>query len=111
MARRTGPPPSGRWRTTMSESVSWSPPPLIRNAWLRYALYFGALIYLLLAFGTLHLNWSRLAQGVERGWAFVSAFGRPDFVSHWREIFEGFVESLTMTVVATVAGIAISLPV
>ncbi len=91
--------------------AAWSPPPLIPNPWLRYGLYLGAAIYLALALGTLHLNWARLAQGLDRGWAFVSAFGRPNFVSHWQEIFEGFVESLTMTAVATAAGVAISLPV
>jgi phosphonate transport system permease protein len=95
----------------MSDTASWSPPPLIRDPWLRYGLYAAAAIYLVLAIGTLHLNWARLAQGLDRGWAFVSAFGRPNFTSHWREIFEGFVESLTMTAVATVAGVALSLPV
>ncbi len=89
----------------------WSPPPVIQNPWLRYGLYIGATIYLALALGTLHLNWGRLAQGLDRGWAFVSAFGHPDIAKHYREILEGFVESLTMTVVATVAGVAISLPV
>jgi phosphonate transport system permease protein len=95
----------------MTEARSWSPPKLIRDPWLRYGLYIGAAIYLTLAVGTLHLNWARLAQGLDRGWAFVSAFGRPDFASHGQEILEGFVESLTMTAVATAAGIAISLPI
>ncbi len=92
-------------------SETWSPPPAIRNPWLRYGLYLGAAVYLSLALGTLHLNWARLAEGLDRGWAFVSAFGHPDISKHWREIWEGFVESLTMTVVATALGILISLPV
>ena len=90
---------------------TWSPPPLIRNPWLRYGLYLGAAIYLTLALGSVHINWARLSQGLDRGWAFVSAFGRPNFSRHWQEIFEGLVESLTMTAVATAAGVAISLPV
>jgi phosphonate transport system permease protein len=95
----------------MSDSPSWSPPPLIRDPWVRYGLYLGAAVYLTLALGTLHLNWARLAQGLDRGWAFVSAFGHPNIRSHWQEIFEGFVESLTMTAVATAAGVAVSLPI
>ncbi len=95
----------------MSDSTSWSPPPAIRNPWLRYGLYIGGALCLSLALGTLHLNWARLAEGLDRGWAFVSAFGHPDISRHWREIYEGFVESLTMTAVATALGIAISLPV
>jgi phosphonate transport system permease protein len=90
---------------------NWSPPPLIRDPWLRYGLYLAALAYLVLALGTLHLNWARLAQGLDRGWAFVSAFARPDIATHGPEILEGFIESLTMTAVATAAGVAISLPV
>lgn len=95
----------------MRDVARWSPPPLIRNPWLRYGLYLGGAVYLALAVGTLHINWARLALGLERGWAFVSAFGHPNIVTHWREIEEGFIESLTMTVVATAAGVAISMPV
>ena len=95
----------------MRDAAAWSPPPAIRNPWLRYGLYLGCAVYLSLALGTLHLNWTRLAEGLDRGWAFISAFGHPEFSKHWREIWEGFVESLTMTAVATVLGIAISLPV
>jgi phosphonate transport system permease protein len=89
----------------------WSPPPLIRDPWLRYGLYLAAFVYLALAIGTLHLNWARLAQGLDRGWAFISAFARPDIAKHGPEILEGFIESLTMTAVATAAGVALSLPI
>lgn len=92
-------------------AASWSPPPLIRDPWLRHGLYIGAAVYLTLALGTLHINWARLALGLERGWAFVSAFAHPNFTSHWREIAEGFTESLTMTAVATALGVLLSLPV
>ena len=89
----------------------WRPPPFIANPWLRLAIYGGAALYLALAFGTLQVNWARVAEGLVRGWAFVAAFGSPDFVSRWDEIYEGMVESLTMTVVSTVLGVALSLPV
>ena len=95
----------------MREAAAWSPPPLIRNPWLRHGLWIGGVIYLVLAVGTLQLNWARLALGLERGLTFIAAFGHPDVSKHWREIFEGFVESLTMTVVATAIGVALSLPV
>ena len=98
--------------TTMRDAnETWSPPPAIANPWLRSGLYLGAAIYLTLALGTLHLNWARLAQGLDRGWAFLSAFARPDIVKHGPEIFEGLVESLTMTAVATAVGVALSLPI
>lgn len=92
-------------------ATRWRPPPLIANPWLRWGIYGGGALYLLLAFGTLHINWARVAEGLVRGWAFIAAFGHPDFTSRWAEISEGMVESLTMTVVATVVGVALSLPV
>ena len=79
----------------------WRPPPLVANPWLRLALYGGGALYLTLALGTLQVNWARVAEGLVRGWAFVSAFGHPDFATRWAEISEGMAESLTMTVVAT----------
>ena len=86
-------------------------PPLIKSAWLRWALVIGAAVYLALAFGTIAVNWTRVWEGLPRGGAFVSAFFPPDFVSRWDEIAEGIAESLWMTVVATVVGIALSIPV
>jgi phosphonate transport system permease protein len=89
----------------------WAPPPLVANPWLRWALVAGAVVYLALALGSLTVNWTRVWDGLDRGRAFVAGFARPDFVSRWREISEGILESLVMTVVSTVVGIALSLPV
>ena len=60
---------------------------------------------------TTPVNWTRVWEGLPRGAAFLSAFFPPDFVSRWQEIAEGIEESLWMTVVATVVGIALSIPV
>jgi phosphonate transport system permease protein len=89
----------------------WSPPPLIRNPWLRRALQVGAAVYLALALGSVEVNWTRVVDGLERGWQFVRAFAPPDFVSRRAEIAEGLAESLVMTVTSTVIGIAISIPI
>jgi phosphonate transport system permease protein len=85
----------------------WKRPPLIKSAWLRWTLAIGAAIYLALVFETSHVNWTRVWEGLPRGAAFVSAFFPPDFVSRWDEIAEGIAESLWMTVVSTVVGIAL----
>ena len=89
----------------------WKKPPLIKRAWLRWTLGLGAAVYLALAFGTTDVNWARVWVGLPRGVQFISAFFPPDFVSRWDEIVEGISESLWMTVVSTVVGIAISIPV
>src|SRR3954454_3070942 len=89
----------------------WRKPPLIRSAWLRWTLGLGAAIYLALALGTTDINWTRVLEGLPRGVRFFSAFFPPDFTSRWSEILDGILESLWMTVVSTVIGIALSVPV
>jgi phosphonate transport system permease protein len=89
----------------------WKKPPLIKSAWVRWSLAIGATVYLALVFQTTPVNWTRVWEGLPRGAAFVSAFFPPDFVSRWEEIAEGIAESLWMTVVSTVVGITLSIPV
>jgi len=89
----------------------WTKPPLIGRAWLRWTLGIGAVAYLALAFGTTDVNWARVWEGLPRGARFFAAFFPPDFSSRWDDIAGGILESLWMTVVATVIGIAISIPV
>ena len=109
--------PRGRAEKGSSVSVAataprqWKKPPLIRSAWLRWALVVGAVVYLALVFQTTPVNWTRVWEGLPRGAAFLKAFFPPDFVSRWDEIAEGIAESLWMTVVSTVVGIALSIPV
>jgi phosphonate transport system permease protein len=84
---------------------------LIKSARLRWFLGLGAAIYLSLAIGSVEVNWARVYEGLDRGWAFVVAFTEPDFVERWRDIRDGLIESLTMTVTSTVLGIMLSIPI
>ncbi len=95
----------------LSTPRTWSKPPLIKRAWLRWTLILGAAIYLALAFGTTHVNWTRVWEGLPRGAQFITAFLPPDFTTRWSEIVDGIAETLWMTVAATVVGIALSVPV
>lgn len=92
-------------------SRSWTRPRLIASTPLRFAIGGGALLYLVAAIGSLQINWSRVAQGLEKGWRLLDAFLHPDFVARWSEIVGGMRESLTMTLCATVAGVALSIPI
>jgi phosphonate transport system permease protein len=89
----------------------WRPPPLIPNPLLRWGLILGAAIYLAAALGTTEVNWARVWEGLPRGKQFLLAFAPPDFVSRWGDILDGILESLWMTAVSTVIGIALSVPV
>lgn len=90
---------------------AWRPPPLIATPWLRYAIYLGALAYAVLAVGTIEVNWTRAAEGIERAGRFLGGFFPPDFTSKGDDILEGLLESVTMTVVSTALGIVLSIPV
>lgn len=89
----------------------WRKPPFIARSRLRYALYAGALIYLVIGIGSLSVDWGRVIAGLDRGGAFVGAFLQPDFTTRWNSIQEGMLESLAMTVVSTFFGVLLSIPV
>jgi phosphonate transport system permease protein len=89
----------------------WRKAPFIAEPWLRWSIYIGALVYLVVAIGSVDINWNRIVAGIDRGTAFFSAFLAPDFTSRGRDIYEGFLESLTMTAVSTVFGVILSVPV
>lgn len=87
------------------------PPQLIQSRHWRIILTLGALVYLVLAIGTVEVNWQRLVLGLERGQRFITGFLQPDFTSRWRDISQGLIESLTMTFTSTIVGVAISVPI
>ncbi|MEM8694329.1 MAG: phosphonate ABC transporter, permease protein PhnE [Pseudomonadota bacterium] len=89
----------------------WKKPPFIKRPWLRWTLILGFLAYLVTAYMTIEVNWSRVYEGLERGKQFVLAFTNPDFATRSTDIWEGMVESIVMTVASSVVGIAISIPI
>jgi len=89
----------------------WRRPPLIHNRTLRWACGAGAFMYLTLALASLHINWRRVYDGIERGWRLIQGFLVPDFLSRWGDIAVGMQESLTMTVTSTLVGVLISVPI
>jgi len=95
----------------MSATRTWKRPPFIKRPLLRWGLAVGAAIFLAISFGTLDINWGRVAAGLPRAERFVTSFFPPDFISRADDIYIGIYESLWMTVVSTVIGIGLSIPV
>lgn len=89
---------------------TWSPPRLIEPAWLRWLLAVGVLGYLYLAFASIDVNWTRVAEGIGRAGRLFEGFLSPNFTARWSDIQQGMIESLTMTVTATVAGVILAVP-
>lgn len=89
----------------------WKKPPFVQRRWLRWTLLLGFAAYLVAAYLTIEVNWMRVYEGLERGKKFVLAFTSPDFTTRSSDIYEGMVESIVMTIAASVVGIAISIPI
>ncbi len=88
----------------------WVPPSLIPNRMVRYAVYGGVLLYVVLALGTMEVNWARIASGADRAARLFGGFLRPNFLARGEDIWIGLQESLTMAVTSTMVGIVISIP-
>lgn len=91
--------------------TKWKKPPFVQRDWLRWVLLGGAVVYLIAVISSVEVNWLRVYEGLDRGAAFVGAFMHPDFVSRATDIWEGMLESIIMTVAASVVGISISIPI
>jgi phosphonate transport system permease protein len=87
------------------------PPQIVPDRRWRIGLQLAILAYLVLAVGSVEVDWNRVVQGLERGQRFVQGFLQPDFTSRWTDISQGLIESLTMTLTATVVGVLISVPI
>ncbi len=89
----------------------WRKPPFVSNPKLRWGLIVGFFAYLVAAFMTIEVDWGRVYVGLDRGWAFILAFTSPDFTGRASDIWSGLLESIVMTVAASVVGILISIPI
>ena len=67
----------------------WRKPPFIESTLLRRGLLLLTIVYLIAAFGSLDVNWERVYLGLERGWKFIVAFSRPDFMSSGEVVYDG----------------------
>jgi phosphonate transport system permease protein len=95
-----------------SYPTTWRrPPQIVTNPRWRMAITLAVLAYLVIGLGSVDLNWSRIIEGYERGMRFVQGFLQPDFSSRWKDISNGLIESLTITLTSTVVGVAISIPI
>lgn len=87
------------------------PPILVKDFRWRVVIYGGLFLYFIAALASVEVDWMRVYLGLERGWRFIYGFLQPDFTSRWKDISQGLVESLTMTVTSTVVGVLISIPI
>ncbi len=91
-------------------AARWRPPPRIASATTRWALWAGAMLYAVVVALTLEVDPARMAEGLSRAGAFFGGWLSPDFTTRWTDIRAGIIESLAMTVCATVVGLLLAVP-
>ena len=103
--------PSASTATVQQWPRQWKKPAFIESNNIRRLIWVLTIVYLVLSIGSLEINWARISQGLERGWAFVQGFLQPDFFSRSDDIWIGFKESITMTITSTALGVLLSIPI
>ena len=91
--------------------ITWKKPPYIKNSYIRRSIYFFSALYLAAAFGTMDVNWTRVAEGLPRAERFLDAFFPPNFADNRGVVWDGIQESIWMAIISTVAGILLSVPI
>lgn len=76
---------------------TWRRPPFVTNPMLRWGLLSAFCAYMVAAYMTIEINWSRVYEGLDRGGQFILAFMTPDFVSRASDIWSGLLESIIMS--------------
>jgi len=89
---------------------TWRPPRLIESAALRWTIVAGVVAYIVLAYLSIDVNWARVSEGFARAGRLFAGFLHPNFTARWSDIQQGMIESLTMTVTATVFGVILAIP-
>ena len=89
---------------------TWHRPPFIANPILRWAVYLGAIFYVVWTLVALPIDWQRVAEGLVRaqrifGGAFPPSFARSELM------LEGFLESFKIAILATAGGVLLSIPI
>ncbi len=88
----------------------WRPPRRVESGAVRTLIWITVALYLLAALLTIDIDPARIIEGMSRSGALFGGWLRPDFVTRWPDIRTGLLESLSMTAVATAAGLVISIP-
>lgn len=77
---------------------------------MRWTVALAIVGYCALAYLSIEVNWTRVSEGLVRAGRLFAGFLSPNFSARWSDIQQGMIESLTMTVTATVAGVILAVP-
>lgn len=95
-----------------SDRRTWQRPTAFYNQWVKWGVYLVIAAFLLWSLYDVRISPARLAQGAEQAAGLLASMFPPEITPRKRELLvAGMIESVAMSVVATVIGVAISLPI
>ncbi|USZ72111.1 phosphonate ABC transporter, permease protein PhnE [Natronosalvus halobius] len=90
----------------------WERPTVFYNATVKYAIYLAIAAFVLWSLWEIRIGFDRFASGFEAAANLAEGMYPPNFGPRKRElIYEGMVESIAMSIVATFIGVIISIPI
>lgn len=89
---------------------TWKKPAFIENPWLRWGIIALTTVYIVWALSSLPFDWERIREGLPRAARIFNGAFPPDF-SRSGLLIDGFLESIKIAIVATLAGIGLSVPI
>ena len=79
--------------------------------WTRRAAFAALFVYSLYALSTLEITWDRFVRGLDQGAKFLARCWPPNFEASKLELLQqGMIESIQIAVLATAAGVLLSIP-
>ena len=87
----------------------WQTIKLIENPALRYGLMAAIGMYFLWAFGSLEVDWGRIAKGIPRAGDMLARMFPPNY-DRWELLFSQVLESVQMAFAASFLGMIIAVP-
>ncbi|MDJ1433148.1 phosphonate ABC transporter, permease protein PhnE [Halostagnicola sp. A-GB9-2] len=93
-------------------SDSWIRPTVFYNKQTKYIVYGALLLFVLWSAWELRPSPARVLSGAEAAQGLLATMFPPDFTPEARRrIWDGMIESVAMSIVATILGVAISVPI
>lgn len=89
---------------------TWRRPPFIANPVLRWSVYIGVAVYVIWIMATLPIDWNRVSEGLTRAARIFNGAFPPSFERSGL-LIDGFLESLKIAILATAAGVILSIPI
>lgn len=98
--------------TKQKEQREWSRPTAFYNYYVKWAVYLIIAVFLLWSVWNMRISVERMITGWDSAVGLITSMFPPEVTPFKMELlYEGMVESIAMSIIATIAGVIISIPV